>query len=371
MLKIKIAAKKVLLFIFSTCRTELMIPNQQLMEKFFQKNSPTVENIVRLSKFIYEEQCATHKRLLATDYFLKIVKAVASFLKMTTEQIQSLQYRLYDVVKSYRIRGGQRVKVASLKDPIKIRLIIHDLWFTTTSKAIRPTKLSYDKMLMRRMTAIQTLLVSVTGRRWIDITRLRWEFAEIIHLKHATVIKIGIFISKPNKKGRRNESITLVKDNTELCPVKLLIKFWYLMGKPKTGWIFPCIHKRRTFKHNSFCPQWSDWCCSGHRRGSKKIECLGHVDGIVTEGKMKRMAIEVGFETPPTKHTFRRILVVMATKLGMNRERICEHFGWKYDSHMISHYLQDSLGTDKNGLPCQIAANMLNKDIFDDILITN
>ena len=345
--------------------------DQKLMEEFFHKNSPTVENIVRLAKFIYERHCASHKRLLATNYFLKIVKAVANFLNMSIEQVQSLQFQLYDVIKSYRIRGGQRVKVADLKDPIKIRMIIKNLWFTTTSTAIRPKRLSHQKMLMRRITAIQTLIVSVTGRRWIDITRLRWEYAKIIHLNHATVIKIGIFISKPNKKGRRNESITLVKDNTELCPVKLLIKYWYLMGKPKFGWIFPCIHKKKMFKNNDFCPQWSDWCCAGHRRGGKKIECLGHINGDTSEGMMKRTAKIVGFLEPPTKHTFRRILVVMATKLGMNRERICEHFGWNYDSHMISHYLQDALGTDKDGLPCKIAANMLREDIFDDIALMN
>lgn len=111
-------------------------------------------------------------------------------------------------------------------------------------------------------------------------------------------------------------------------------------------------------------------CCTlGHRRGGKRIECLGQVDGDVTHGMMKRTALKVGFEIPPTKHTFRRILVVMALKLGMNRERVCEHFGWNYDSHMISHYIQDELGTDKNGLPCQIAWNMLKDDMFEDIVI--
>ena len=347
-----------------------MMQDIKLMEKFFQKNPPTVENIVKLAKYVYERQSAIHNRILATEYFLRIVKAITKFLNMSNEQFQSLQFQLYDVIKAYRIRGGLTVKVASLKDPVKIRHIIKDLWFRTTSNAIRPRPLSHQKFLLRRITAIQTLLVSVTGRRWIDITRLRWEYAKIIHLKHATIMKIGIFISKPNKKGRRNESISLIKDNTELCPVKLLLQFWILMGKPKFGWIFPCIHKNRFYKSNSFCPLWSDWCCKpGHRRGKKKIECLGMVNGDTTEGMMKRAAEKVGFLEPPTKHTFRRILVVMATKLGMNRERICEHFGWNYDSHMISHYLQDTLGTDKEGLPFKIASNMLNKNIFGDILL--
>ena len=344
-----------------------MKPDKQFYEKYFQQHSPTVHNIIKLAKFCYETASAQNGKLLSTDYFLKTVRAIAVHLNMTNEQIQSIQFKLYDVVKAYRIRGGQTVRVASLAEPIRIRQIIRDLWTRTHSTAIRPRPLPYEKRILRKVTAVQTLLVSVTGRRWIDIARLRWEFAKIIHLDHATVIKIGIFISKPNKKGRRNESITLVKDSTDLCPVEILIKFWIQMGKPKTGWIFPCIHKDKIFKKNSFCEEWSSWCCSGHRRSKQIIECLGHINGENSQKMLGRAAIKVGFRKPPTRHTFRRILVVMATKLGMNRERICEHFGWNYDSHMISHYLQDTLGTDRDGLPCQISKNILNEKLFKDI----
>ena len=343
-------------------------PNPELTAKFFKNRARSVDNIIKLAKYVYENASFENKRLLSTDYFIKIVKTISTQLNMSNEQIQSVQYKLYDVIKAYRIRGGQTVKVASLKDPLQIRNLVRELWFETKSRAVRPRPYIHDKMILRRMTAIQTLLVSVTGRRWIDLTRLRWEYAKIIHLKHATVIKIGIFISKPNKKGRRNESITLVRDFTDLCPVKLLVQYWILLGKPKMGWIFPCIHKTKKFIVNTFCPEWSAWCCTGHKMGKKTVECLGQVNGDTTERKLKRTARNLGFNFPPTKHTFRRILVVMATKLGMSRERICEHFGWKYDSHMISHYLQDVLGTEQNGLPCQIARNMLNKDLFSDIL---
>ena len=344
-----------------------MKPDKKFYENYFQQHIPSVHNIVKLAKFCYETASAQHGKLLSTDYFLKTVRAISLHLNMTNEQIQAIQYKLYDVVKAYRIRGGQTVRVANLAEPLKIRQIIRDLWTRTHTDAIRPSPLPIDKRIRRKITGLQTLIVSVTGRRWIDIARLRWEFAKIIHLDHATVIKIGIYISKPNKKGRRNESITLVKDSTDLCPVETLIKFWILMGKPKTGWIFPCIHKNRTYRQNSFCQEWSAWCCKGHKRGNHHVECLGHINGETTQSMLTRTARKVGLKTAPTRHTFRRVLVVMATKLGMNRERICEHFGWNYDSHMISHYLQDTLGTDRNGLPCQISKNILNEELFKDI----
>ena len=61
----------------------------------------------------------------------------------------------------------------------------------------------------------------------------------------------------------------------------------------------------------------------------------------------------------------------MALKLGIERDRINEHFGWNFDSKMIAHYAQDHLGTEKNGLPCTIAKNMVAEGFLDDIIIKN
>ena len=347
--------------------------DEALFKKFFLKFEHSVDKIIEFSKFTYELASFRKGHLLSTEYFIRIVKTVSQKLNLAPQRIQAIQYKLYDTIKSYRTRDGQKVRVAELKTPIMIRTIIRQLWYSIRKTDTASGRLfSHAKMVLRRYTAVQTLLVAVTGRRWIDITRLRWEFAKIHHLPHATLIKIGIFISKPNKKGRRNESITLIKDDTDLCPVRLLIGLWILNGKPKTGWIFPCIRKSRIFKRNRLFDEWSAFCCTlGHRRGEKRIECLGEIDGDTTEGMMKRTAEKVGFTSPPTKHTFRRTLVIMALKLGVERDRINEHFGWNFDSKMIAHYAQDHLGTEKNGLPCLIAKNMTKKDFLDDIVIKN
>ena len=346
--------------------------DDKLLEKYFKKFPATVDRVILFSKHAYEKASFKKGHLLSTDYFIKIVKTVSAKLGFSPQQIQAIQYKLYDTIKGYRTRDGQKVRVAELKTPLMIRKLIRELWFKTHSSSVRPRPFPHRKMLMRRITALQTLIVSVTGRRWIDITRLRWEFAKIHHLNHATLIKIGIFISKPNRKGRRNESITLIKDETDLCPTTLLLQYWVMCGKPKTGWIFPCIHKSRVFKEHSLYDEWNAYCCTlGHRRGGKRIECLGEIDGDTTEGMMKRTATKLGFASPPTKHTFRRTLVVMALKLGVPRDRINEHFGWNFDSKMIAHYVQDHLGTERNGLPNLIARNMAVKNFWDDIVIND
>ena len=126
------------------------------------------------------------------------------------------------------------------------------------------------------------------------------------------------------------------------------------------------------FKRNNLFDEWSDYCCTlGHKRGKIRVECLGEIDGDHTEGMMRRAAKKIGFTSPPTKHTFRRTLVIMALKLGVDRDRINEHFGWNFDSKMIAHYAQDHLGTEKNGIPCVIAKNMVSEGFLDDIIIEN
>ena len=213
------------------------------------------------------------------------------------------------------------------------------------------------------MTALITLFCSVSGRRWVDITRLRWDFMEFHKLPHGNFIKFHINISKGNVIGRRNESLALAQDDSNLCPVKLLVRYWILMGRPLVGFVFPCRHRNRILKKRFFTSGRA-YCCPGHKRGSKMIECLGSVDPIMSYGIMERIAKKVGFKKAPTKHTFRRLLCVMATKLGFSRDRIREQFGWKHDSGMPHHYLMDDFNTSRDALAFTIAETVKKDDSF-------
>ena len=341
--------------------TELV--DKKLVVEYFNKNPVTISSIIAFSKNIFEQKGRARKTLLSTAHLTKIVRSVCTILDAPLAIRKSIHFKLYDVISEYRILAGQRTRPAELKSPFRIRKLIRKLWYDSMTDAKRPRKFSLEKILRRRIVALITLFCSVSGRRWVDITRLRWDHVEFHKLPHGNFIKFHINISKGNVIGKRNESLALAQDDSSLCPVKLLVKYWILMGRPLVGFVFPCRHKNRQLKFR-FYTSGRAYCCPGHKRGSKLVECLGSVDPIMSNGIMSRVALKVGFKKPPTKHTFRRLLCVMANKLGFTRDRICEQFGWKHDSGMPHHYLMDDFNTSKEALAFTIAQTVKTDDSF-------
>ena len=330
---------------------------------FFKDKPVNISNIISLSKIIFEQRGRDRKSLLSTAYFSKIVRSICALANVPVDIRKSIMFKLYDVVAEYRILGGLRTKPAELKSPFRIRKLVRKLWYNLKTDAKRPQTLSLEKIIRRRMAALLTLFCSVSGRRWVDITRLRWDHMEFHKLPHGNFIKFHINISKANVIGKRNESLALAQDDSDLCPVKLLVRYWILMGRPLVGFVFPCRHKKRKLKFRFFTSGRA-YCCAGHKRGRVKIQCLGSVDPIMSYGIMARVADKVGFKKPPTKHTFRRLLCVMANKMGFSRDRICEQFGWKHDSHMPHHYLMDDFNTSKDALAFTVAKTVKKDESF-------
>ena len=303
----------------------------------------------------------------------KIVRSVCKLINAPVDIASAIHFKLFDCIAEYRVLGGQRTKPAELKSPLKIRKLIHELWYNTKTKAKKPTNFSLEKLIRRRISALLTLFCFVTGRRWIDVTRIRWDHLKFHKLPHGNFIRFFIHISKANIIGKRNESLTLAQDDSKICPVKLLVRYWILMGRPKVGFVFPCRHKNRQLKFR-FYTAGRAYCCKGHKRGAKIAPCLGSVDPIMSYGIMGRVALNLGFKKPPTRHTFRRLLCVMAAKIGIPRDRITQHFGWKTDSEMVAHYLMDDFSTSSKALAFKIAREIRKGKKFkfmNDIPIQN
>ena len=94
------------------------------------------------------------------------------------------------------------------------------------------------------------------------------------------------------------------------------------------------------------------------------VECLGSINPIVSQGIMSREALKLGFKKPPTRHTFRRLLCVMAAKLGIPKERLCEQFGWTTTSEMPSHYLMDNFSTSTDSIAFKLASIVQSDSSF-------
>ena len=90
-------------------RNQKMKIDEALFNKFFTKFDPTIVNIIRFSKFSYEKASFEKGRLLSTEYFIQTVKLVSVKLNLSSQQIKAIQFKLYDTIKSYRTRDGQKV----------------------------------------------------------------------------------------------------------------------------------------------------------------------------------------------------------------------------------------------------------------------
>ena len=349
-----------------------MMNSEPKIKKFFVKNPVDPSTIISLATRMYEFDCSKSNTLLKTRHFRKILNTILKVVKASPTLKKTVENSIFDVIQSYRTQGGMRVRHAPLKSPLKLRDAIHRLYFSKKSSFKYAKKYSIDKILKNKIAALMALFCSISGRRWIDISRIRWDNMIFCKLEGIFAVKFFISCSKKNL-GDRNEGITLIKDDSELCPIKLLIQFWIMVGRPKIGFVFKCIHKNRSYPKSILCDQWLSKRCRGHWMGKKKFSCNGEVNGETVFRTFANEAKYCGFNRPPTKNTFRRLGVIMAHKLNLSRDQITQTFGWKHDSEMPWHYLQDELSTSRDGLAFKLSEKFRKKDFsfLNDVYITN
>ena len=349
-----------------------MVDQELKIKKFFVSNPVDCNTIINLAKRIYEFDCSKANKLLKTRHFRKILNLILKTVKASPTLKNRVENSIFDIIQSYRTQGGMRVRHAPLKSPLMLREVIYRLYFNRKSSFKNAKKFSIQKLHRNKIAALMALFCSISCRRWIDICRIRWDNLEFCSVNGIIAAKFFISCSKKNL-GDRNEGITLIKDDSELCPIKLLIQFWILSGRPKIGFVFPCVHKTRHFPTNILCDQWLSRRCKGHRMGPKIFSCNGEINGETSFRIFSAEAAKCGFKKPPTKNTFRRLGVIMAHKLNLSRDQITQTFGWKHDSDMPWHYLQDELSISREGLAFKLSEKIRQNqfDFLNDVLIKN
>ena len=340
---------------------------RDIIKSHFATVPKTVDNIIAFCQEEYEELARRKGDLFVTNYLDVLVTQVCKTLKLSNPFRQKVSRGLYHVTLAYRVRSGMESNKAPIFHPKQHLDLIRYLWFKKQP--------SVERTFAFRLTAMQALLCLHSYRRWVDVSRIRWEHCTTVKSRDRSFVKFKLSASKTNVKGRRNEYITIQQNDSDMCPVKILRQFWQIQGCPKTGFVLPCIHEDKKYTTNSLCDQWNAYTCSGHSKSktrSAKLPCLGEVYGITSFGYYKRNARKRGWNTLPHRHSFRRAGVVLANKLNVPRERITEFFGWKHDSCMISHYLQEELATTSKGLAWQAADALKNDwECLQDVSFAN
>ena len=344
-----------------------MSKNEKAIRRFFQQRSITSANIFTCIKLLFEYHIFKSQTILSSNFLQKIVNEVLKITNPPLKMKNSIKNNLFDIFMTYRLKSNASVAHAPAVNPVKLRKAIKNLFYQDRSK--HGTRFSHEKSFRNKISALHALLCSVTGRRWV-VSRIRWESLKIVRAKERVKFKFALPGSKANAKGKRNEAVSLVQDFSDLCPVKLITIHWIITGRQKFGFVFPCIHKKAVFT-TDIVDTWESYRCKGHRAGTKIRPCLGQIDGNVTWRAYKLEAKAIGCKVIPKRHTFRRLGCIIAHKFGLTRDQITTTFGWRFDSVMPNHYLQDELSLDKNAFATRLAESIQKDPHFsflDDIL---
>ena len=289
----------------------------------------------------YRKQVDKAQRPIHTDFMIKLLAKICSWTKVKESIRKKLKSCLDRKILNIRVQANLRTKPARTYPPKKLLDLIQKQWK-------RPIHGSGYEAIKRKYASAMALICFLTGRRWMDISRLKWESLKIFSTEIGCFYKFYIPASKTNIRGQRIECVTLRKVNsgTFIGPIKMLesIRFW--QGNPSKGFVFPCVNKNAIFTIDPIWASWSSYRCQGHWVNKIRYECIGQIDGDVTIGIMQRFASDhLGWKTVPTKHTFRRLVTLLHKRNGLSREQINELMGWVPGSNMPVHYAaeQDSM----------------------------
>ena len=340
-----------------------MAPKDQIRLHF--ANLPiTVKNVLDFCQAEYENLARLRGDLYVTSYLETLAKQVCKALSTSNNFREKVVRSLYPIMLSYRVRSGMECNKAPIFHPKRHFELIEHLWFK-----LQP---SVALTFANKTAAVQAILCLHTFRRWVDISRIRWEHCQRIHNQGRLFLKFKLSASKSNFKGHRNEYVTIQQNSSRLCPVKMLNEYWKIQGCPRTGFVLPCLHKDRIFKRHSLFAEWDAYVCKGHSSNKQgKIPCLGEVNGTTSFGYYERAAKKLKWPVLPHKHSFRRLGIVIANKLDIPRDRITEFFGWKNTSEMPSHYLQEELASTSQGLAWKFSDALENNlQCLNDVSFT-
>ena len=320
-----------------------MVPQDQIRQHF--RNLPkSVKNIINFCQAEYEHLARLRGDIYVSNYLHTLAKQVCKALRVSNPLRDKVLRSMNHIALSYRVRSGMECNKAPVFHPSQHFSLIKHLW-----TKVQP---SVELTFAHKTAALQANLCLHSFRRWIDVSRIRWEHCQRIEKQGRFFLKFNLSASKSNTRGQRNEYITIQRNNSECCPVKMLTDYWRIRGCPRTGFILPCIHTDRKYERNGLFETWDAYTCDGHTKHKTlgKIPCLGEVNGKSSFGFYKRMAKTLKWKTAPHSHSFRRLGIVVANKLGVPKDRITEFFGWKSTSEMPSHYLQEELASTSQGL---------------------
>ena len=331
--------------------------------EFYVKNAgqhSEQDRIFKSCQDLYIHRKRSMKKPPNPDMMLRAMSKLCTHLELKPNIRSKIKSKIHSYIFDLKIQHNKETKMAPIFHPSELIGLIKTLWLDNNSINIR-------LKLARKQAALQAMFCLLTGRRWTDVTRIKWETKKVIVNRNGHFVKFLIPVSKSNKKGNRNETITLKANNKniELCPITMLDKFHYWVGQPTNGFVFQCLAPKRQWILDPIDDNWSTYRCKGHWHNEQKQACLGQTSSTQSFGYIHRWAKSKRWKILPTKHTFRRTCLIIVKQLGISRKQINEGFGWVPHSDMIRHYTAEQDSITDNHPAIAIANQFERASAFD------
>ena len=273
---------------------------------------------------------------------VQLLAAVCSALKIDPIQKLQIKEQIEKKKRLLQLQFDFTPKMAPIIHPKEIMRQAKELWLEKLPAKAR-------SVMARKQAALIYVLTTLSMRRWIDVCRLQWTDITWVEKEHGRFLLVKMRISKSNS-GEKIEEVTLAEQlQNWACPIKLLARYWHMVGKPDRGFIFQCLNR------------WQNGACNGHRHQ----RCEGYEQGDVTITTLKRYAEKKGWESIPTKHTGRRTGIATTSMHDIPKERILETAGWVSTTDMLRHYTAASQAVRKDGIAALYATELQKERPFE------
>ena len=304
--------------------------------QFYNENAGQhneIDNIFNACKNLYIHLIQNSRRHPNPNIMIRAMNFICNKYVKSGQIKTKTKKRICDYIFTLRIQSGIKTKMAPIFHPLQLFKLLNTLWEHRSNKNLRI-------LLAKRQAALQAMICLITGRRWTDVTRIKWENMTHVNTALGHFVKFLIPVSKTNRIGNRIETITLKsnKKHPNRCPVLKLLKYRHWVGQPTNGFVFPCQAPHTKWVNDPVNSNLSNYRCKGHWINEIKHDCIGHTSSTLSFGYVHRWAIKCKWKILPTKHTFRRTCLIIAKHLGISRKQINEGFGWVPHSDMIRHY---------------------------------
>ena len=324
--------------------------NMDLYIKQMIGQSKDIDIVYHCKQFYLQRMEKRKNKVINPNLMLKMFYKLTKLLNIPGREMTKIKTKIKNLIFDIRIQGSLKTKMAPIFHPSHLIHLITKLWYHRRN--------SNSKLLLaKRQAAMQAMICLVTGRRWADVTRIKWDTMECIKTKDNYFIKFLLPVSKTNQIGARIEYINLRQNKTSkfLCPVQMILKLKYWVGQPSKGFVFKCLAPNTKWVKDDINTDWSSYRCNGHWNSEEKHTCLGQTSSTHSFGYVHRFAKRLKWKKLPTKHSFRRTCLIIAKQLKISRAQINEGFGWVPHSDMIRHYTADHESTTLNAPAVAIA----------------